>query len=333
MPRMSHHFPEISARAFLHPADTAALAAMQKVPGFDRLLRKIMGLVGERSIRLAMLGGAVRVSSRQLPELNRVYEECLAVLDIKTRPELYVTQTPFINAGAIGVDKPIIVLNSAAMGLFDEKELRFILGHELGHILADHVLYKTMFALLLRLGVALGGLSIGMLAISAVSAALAEWDRKSELSSDRAGLLCLQDPEASYAVILKVAGGVPGAAMSVPEFLAQAKEYESGGTELDSFLKFSSLLGIRHPFHAQRLLELKAWVDGGAYAKILGDDYPRRDGDAHEKAYDSFRSSARAYQESFRASNDPLVRFVRDFADEVSEGGAELWDKLKKRWS
>ncbi len=304
---------------------------MRKVPGFDRALRKIMGMVGERSIRLAMFGGAVRVNANQFSALDRIYEECLATLDIKERPELFVAQTPFINAGAIGVDKPLIVLNSATLSLLDEQELRFILGHELGHILADHVLYKTMFGLILRVGVALGGLSVGVFAVTAISAALAEWDRKSELTSDRAGLLCMQDPEAAYKVILKVAGGVPGVALSVPEFIAQAEEYESCGTHLDGVLKLLSILGIRHPWHAQRLLELRRWVSGGAYDKIVGGEYARRDGDPKVSSYDALRDSMHAYQESFRESKDPLIRLVRDVADDVSESGAHLWDEVKKR--
>ena len=55
----------------------------------------------------------------------------------------------------IGMDKPIIVLNSALLDLLDEEEMRFVIAHELGHALSGHAVYRT---LLLRLIAPGGGL-------------------------------------------------------------------------------------------------------------------------------------------------------------------------------
>ena len=46
-------FPGISPRAYEHPADRAALVALRSVPGFDQVVRKLFGLVGDRALRLA----------------------------------------------------------------------------------------------------------------------------------------------------------------------------------------------------------------------------------------------------------------------------------------
>ena len=62
-------------------------------------------------------------------------------------------QMPFTNAMAIGSKKPMVVLNSGTVSLIDEHELRTVLGHEAGHILSDHVLYRTALMILIRLGV------------------------------------------------------------------------------------------------------------------------------------------------------------------------------------
>lgn len=129
-----------------------------------------------------------------------------------------------------------------------------------------------------------------------------------------------------------MAGGVPKGTMSIEEFEKQAEEYETGGTELDGLFKLLNLLGIRHPWHAQRFLELKRWAEDGGYVKILGGTYPLRKDDKQTSVYEEFRASARAYQDSFRDSKDPLIRTVRDIADEIGANGERLWDTFKKRF-
>lgn len=321
--------PEIAPRAFEHPADRAALAALRKVPGFDTVLRKVIGFIGERGLRLVFLASAVRVTGKQFGRLHALYEECCEILDRTERPELYIAQTPFVNAGAIGVDRPFIVLNSAALTLLSEDELRFLLGHELGHIACDHSLYKTMLALLLRLSVVRLGLPVGGLALLGVIAALTEWDRKSELTCDRAGLLCAQDPWTAYTVFMKLAGGESVGQMDITEFVAQAEEYESAGDEIDSVFKLLNLVGRRHPFHVLRLAELKRWVERGDYGRILSGDYARRGAAEESSTYEDFAASARAYRDRLSESKDPLLRFVRDLGAQMSEAGESIWDTLR----
>jgi Zn-dependent protease with chaperone function len=305
-------FPGLSPRVLQHPADRAALTALGKVPGFDVALKKIIGLVGERRLHVLYLASAVKVAEDQFPELHRMYRECAEILDVHPVPELFVAQTPFVNAGAIGTDHPFIVLNSAALELLDERELRFILGHELGHILCDHVLYKTMLVLLLRMAVVRFGLPLGWLVISALIAALGEWDRKSELSADRFGLLCVQDPEAAEGVFLKLAGGGRTSAMSRAAFLRQAEEYRAGGDALDSVYKLLNLLGQTHPFPVLRAAELGAWVRAGAYERVMSGEYDRRGTEKSASVADAIKDSARDYADQAGASQDPVVRFLRD---------------------
>jgi Zn-dependent protease with chaperone function len=332
MPAKTHkrkRFPKLSIRAIEHPADRAALTAMRKVPGFDLALRKLIGLLGERSLRTIYLASAVRVNERQFADLYKIYSECIEILDVEEKPELFVSQTPFVNAGAIGTDRPFIVLNSAAIALLSKDELRFILGHELGHILSDHVLYKTMLNLLLRMTVVRFGIPLGWLAIFAIIAALNEWDRKSELSADRAGVLCVQDPPTSYGVFMKLSGGASTKQMNLDEFIRQAEDYESGGDKLDSVYKILNLIGKRHPFPVLRLAEMKKWVEEGEYEDILAGQYEERGKKGRAKVYNEFADSAKSYKESISDSGDPLVRFFRDVGKNVAEKGTEWFQKLR----
>jgi Zn-dependent protease with chaperone function len=320
-------FPGMSPRAYEHPADAAAMAALRKLPGFDTFLRRFMGAIGERRLRYLYLASAVRVNENQFTDLYRAYRECCEILDIQKIPELYVSQSPIVNAGAIGLDEPFIVLNSATLELYPTDEIPFVLGHELGHILSDHVLYKTMLRILLQLG--LGRMGLPGLAILGIIAALKEWDRKSELSSDRAGLLCVQDADTAYRILMKMAGGPQTHQMNAAEFEKQAEEYERGGDLRDSALKLLNLLWLSHPFPVLRLAELKRFVERGDYAQILRGDYVRNTDLDGRRIIDEWSAGANAYKQRMAESEDPLMNFLRDFGSSVGEAGSSVWDSVR----
>src|SRR5438309_803048 len=119
---------QIAPVAWEHPADRAALQTLRSVPGFDEVVRKIYGFFGERGIRLLFQADAVRVGPTQFPRLNQLYADVVTSMDWPERPELFVSQTPFANAGAFGMDKPFIVINSGTLKLLDDDELRNVLG-------------------------------------------------------------------------------------------------------------------------------------------------------------------------------------------------------------
>ena len=144
---------DIAPYSWEHPADKAALQALRKIPVFDTVLRKLFSFVGEKPIRLAFQANAVRVSENQFGDIYRLYRRVLKTLDAPEEYPLFVSQTPMVNAGAYGMEQPFIILNSGTVRLIDEEELEYILGHEIGHILSDHVLYRTMTVFLLSLAI------------------------------------------------------------------------------------------------------------------------------------------------------------------------------------
>ncbi len=308
---------EISSRAWEHPADRAALQALRRIPVFDEVLRSMFGFFGEKPIRLAFQANAVRISPRQFPKVHSLYREVCQTLDPQKDYEVFVSQTPMVNAGAYGMDRPFIILNSGTLRLLSDEELAFVLGHELGHIMSDHVLYRTMTVLLIQL--ASMGFPVVGLAARAVLVALLEWYRKSELSSDRAGLLAVQDPQVAMSAMMKMAGGGEAAETNLDEFIVQAEEYRTGGDVADQVFKVLNLMATTHPFFVLRVSEVRSWIEGGDYDRILRGEYARR-GDPNPGYQEDLQAAGKAYAEGARGMMDSVAEAAKRMGEAFREG-------------
>jgi Zn-dependent protease with chaperone function len=309
-------FPGISARAWEHPADGAALAAFSSIPLAGDLLRRALGSTTERSLRLGALANSARASDSQFASLFALLKDCAERLDLSPVPELYVRLDPAPDARALGVDRPFIVLSSGALDLWDEEELACVLGHEVGHILSGHAVYKTLLAILIRASsIIAGSLPLGGAAIAAAATALKEWDRKSELSADRASLLVVQDAPTVFRALMKSAAGPRIAQMDINEFFRQARDYETGEGGLDSLFKLVDVLGESHPFPITRITALQEWEKGGTYSAILAGDYPRRGADDTRDAAREFERARSSYAGEFANSEDPLAQAAGKMMD------------------
>jgi Zn-dependent protease with chaperone function len=306
-------FPQIAGVSWEHPADRAALQAMRAVPGFDDVVRKIIAILGgERGIRLLFQGNAVRTGPEQFPRAHALLVEVAATFDWPKVPEMYVTQTPLFNAGAYGVDDPFIVLHSAALELLNEEELRVLIAHEFGHVVSGHSLYRTIAEIFLN--VSLGALPLlAGIALLPIRLAVLEWSRKSELSSDRAGLLGSQNVIASQQLFMKMAGAYRGALeegqMSLDPFVNQASEYIATNEGLDIVYKILNTLALTHPMHTVRAAELQKWIQTGDYERILRGEYTRRGTEAKE----------RPLKEDFKAAKDHYAGEARETMSKVAD--------------
>src|SRR5579862_850212 len=284
--------PGISSRAYEHPADRTALTALRKLTGFDVILKNLAGLFNDRALRLGFLASSVRASEQQFPQLYQMMLDGAYILDLPKIPELYISQNPEVNAMALGMDKPFIVIYSGMVDLFDAEEIRAVIGHELGHVLSGHSVYRTMLYYLVNLASRLALVPFAWIGLKAVIWGLEEWYRKSELTCDRAGLLATQDVEAARRSLMKMAGGKHLAELSHDEFHKQAREYDAVPDVRESLLKLLQLQGATHPFAVVRFAELDRWADDGEYRDILAGRYPRREDDRETSVGDEFRAAA-----------------------------------------
>src|ERR1044071_7410347 len=125
---------ELSPKAYEHPADRAATAALKSIPKLDLVVRKLIEFGYERALRQVFLAGSVKLGSEQLPDVWAAHRMACSRLGPGGGPGPYLTQVPVTNAGAIGAGRPMVMVNSRSVELFDEEELRTVLGHEAGHI-------------------------------------------------------------------------------------------------------------------------------------------------------------------------------------------------------
>jgi Zn-dependent protease with chaperone function len=262
-------------QAYEHPSDAKTLDVLQKTSGLETLIRKCNEFGLDRLLRVQLMGSYLRASEDCFPELHRAVQEGCEILDVPKRPAVYI-QPGGLNAFTAGVEQPIVVFNAGLIDSMTEEELRFVVGHELGHIKSGHVLYYQIAMLLPVLAEVVGvaTFGIGSLLSFPLEVALVRWQRMSELTADRAGLLACQDINAATTAMIKLAG-LPLKffdKVNTEDFLAQAREFESFDSDkLDWVAKILSGMGQSHPWTVMRASELLRWVDSSYYEKLLAD--------------------------------------------------------------
>lgn len=277
-------FPGLSSAAFEHPADRAALEALRRTPGLDRLIKWLFDMQAERFLRVAFTGDAIRVSPRQCRRVYNDLREACAILDVD-EPELYITQSPIPNAFAFGMQRHTIILTTSAIDLFTDTERLGVIGHELGHIKAEHMLYMTMAQFIAKV---LNGLVddlplVSKLLTRTLGYSLFAWMRKSELTADRAEVLVTQDPDVFVMTTMKLVGGSQKMIdeLNPEEFVNQADSLDDlEGDLLSLYYKFWMIAEQTHPFPTLRCREIKEWTQSEQYLKLLRGDYPRTERDA-----------------------------------------------------
>jgi len=309
----------ISPRAYQHPADRAASAALAQIPYLDQVVRKLVALGYERALRAASLGSAVRLGQEQLPAIWVLHRQVFHALDMEEVPDLYLTQFPLANAYTIGTDKPIVLVNSELVRLLDDEGRRVVLAHEAAHVHSDHVLYRTALLILLRIRAALPILA--GLPLLAIRLALLEWARATELSCDRAAALVTRDPQAVCRALMVMAAGEEAESLNLDAFVSQGAEYEEGGTGLERVTKLLQDLNVTHPLPVRRVRMLLDWVHEGDYDRMVRGDYLRRGEEA----------SAREEGEAAGAHYSKRISDALGQAgSSISEVGQQLSDWLQR---
>ncbi len=322
VPAKGHQLKEISPRAFQHPADRAATAALKSIPYLDTVVRKLIELGYERALRQSYLGSSVRLSEEQLGDVWREHAIAYATLDMADVPDLYLTQFPVPNALAIGASRPIVVVQSGLVSLLDAPQRRAVFAHEAAHILADHQLYRTALSIL----VLLTRSARLPLPLAPVRTALMEWGRATELSADRAAAVVTRDPLVVCRTLMSVAGGAMVEQLDLDMFMRQGLDYKEGGGGIERLTRLMLDLGVTHPMPVKRTHELMAWVRSGEFDRIVGSgEYPRRGDPVDPRADggDAVAYYSERVRDAFRDAGESVNSVGRQLADWLRRDGGE----------
>ena len=279
------YFTGITADAFVSDADKWALDNLKKVPLMPQLLSKFYEYGIDRWMYALNMSMSVRCGPSQYSTLYSILRESCNVLDMP-EPELYLTNNPMPNAWAGGVERPYITLRSSIVNNLTDEQLYHLIGHELGHIKAEHVLYFSVGGVLIPLLELLGRRTLGWsdLATRALIIAFYEWSRQAEFSADRAGLLVSQDLELSIDAMVKLTAGTTrfDSELSRESYMEQARMYQSGADQFGKALIWI-FMGAEwtHPMPVHRAQQLERWQQSGAFDRIMAGNYERM---AKEKA-------------------------------------------------
>jgi Zn-dependent protease with chaperone function len=233
--------------------------------GFERL--KPVELAVAACVRMfknvgkaQLLGSAVKVGPNQFPRvhaLTRRSADCLGI----AMPTVYVVNNPYLNGATYGTnDDAFIMINSALVDHLSDEELLSVIGHECGHIHNNHVVYLTTLHYLTNIA----NMFVKYLSLPALLA-LRAWSRRAEITSDRAGALCVGDMDVSMKALCKLALGSRKLydQLNIEVFLEQHEEAK------DSVGRYTEILAT-HPWLPKRMLALRAFGESELYRKHAG---------------------------------------------------------------
>lgn len=267
---MKQKLINLDSTIYEHSFDKTALESLRSLDGFDTVTNFILNWTTIKWHIVQLCGSNFHVTKESCPELYNMVHEAAETLDIDRLPKIYTQWSYNINAMTTGYkNDTILTIYSGAVDLMTDPELTYIIGHELGHIKSGHVLYHVMAQFITQL---ISSTVLSGKFLIPIQLGLAYWNRMSEFTADRAGLLACQDLDSALSAIMKMAG-IPKRYFSTADphvFLEQANEFmHQYGDTVNSIIRNISILDDSHPWTIMRAYELVKWVESGEYQAIL----------------------------------------------------------------
>ena len=190
-----------------------------------------------------LISRSMKVSEENLPGIYEMVKSASARLDMEP-VDTFIIQDPRINAFAFGVLKKVVVLNTAIVEAMSEKELMFVIGHELSHV-------KYGWTVPLRIL----GFTIPLPLIFS--------SQMREYTCDRGGVIANRDFKSSATALTKLALGKKLSENVEPDKLYREKKE----VEEDKVSTVTELLAS-HPPIKNRIYELRKFYTSDQYEKM-----------------------------------------------------------------
>ena len=166
-----------------------------------------------------LLSNSIKVTKEILPKVSKSIDNVFEKLKIENQFNFFVTADNYQANAACSLmslsSKPEIILTSKLIELLNEKELEFVIGHEVAHYIYQHSVYPNPHNIENRTS------KLNVLNLS----------RAAEISADRIGFLACGELESSLRANLKLASGLSEKHLNFKfsAYLDQLRELESLG--------------------------------------------------------------------------------------------------------
>ncbi|KJU85583.1 peptidase M48 family protein, partial [Candidatus Magnetobacterium bavaricum] len=145
-----------------------------------------------------LLSTSARITAALLPDLHRLYQECLGYVGGELKGNLYVQQSSEYNAFIYSAgDCFDIVVSSSIIKDFDTREIAFVIGHELGHVIFGHNEIPAGWFLSQQTQMP-----------HELMHMISSWSKACEISADRLGLLCCGNLRSAASAFFKLVSGL-----------------------------------------------------------------------------------------------------------------------------
>ena len=239
--------------------------------GVKHALKKIDQLTSGFGLRTRrnLLTGSLRLTKSMAADAHRSLSVCREILGWDKPVELYVKSDPHVQAFCTrSVSGPIIIgISSRLLETFTDAELRFVIGHELGHARFDH------FAIPMPATATLEDVG-GKFVSRPVSLKLYLWCRAAEITADRAGVVCAGSVEPATEALLKIASGL-GSSVIKPDlqaFISQIDALHAAPAACADERDEEGVLDCfdTHPYSPLRVRALLAFARSQSFQRATG---------------------------------------------------------------
>ncbi len=209
-----------------------------------------------RSAHMDLMRRAKPVTPQTSPPLYALVHECQAKLQPGT-VDVFVVPSNQLNAYTFGFSEPrVVVLYSALLQVMDEDELKFILGHEMGHVALGHTWLNTLLG-------GMAGVPVGLGAAVIITFAFRWWNRECEFSSDRAGLLACGEPRKAITAMVKLVAREADTPQEIAQVLRALDRQD------DSLTSVLAQSMSTHPMLIQRINAIQKYSQSAEYSRLL----------------------------------------------------------------
>lgn len=256
-----------SADDIMHDKDKSYIKKMNAIPGFKKVVANTVGIIGEKYASVEYTGNGVNINSKSYPNLFLSFLESKRILGISEDLAISTDWNYMINSFTVGDKNKRVILSTGSIDLLNRDELQFVIGHELGHIKCNHIIYQMLTE---SIFMPMQDSTLKAL-MSVIKFTLLDWYRISDFTADRAGLLCCQDINTALRVMIKMSG-LPKSQyhnIDIAAFIKQAQEFSKESDFIDKAIKYLSINSAFHPWTVARAASLLEWYESGAYNSIL----------------------------------------------------------------